>query len=113
MVGPLKIIVDLSGTLINYCDQYKLPSELKKIATTIQVSSKLVLFHSNDLLDQRIIQNGSFTPNYTHGSMSGAIEEIMTIVRFNSGRKDINIKCDTNVIRKMYSNLLFDKRRFQ
>ena len=77
MVGPLKIIVELAEMLASFFNQNKLPSELKKIVQTILISSKLVLFHSNDLLDQRIIQSGAFVPSYSHGSVADAIDEII------------------------------------
>ena len=40
----------------------------------------MVLMHANDLLDWRIIENGSFAANMTSGSISGAITEMVDLV---------------------------------
>ncbi len=64
MVGPLKIIVELCEMVRELYIDKNSPPQVVKTIKTILISTKLVLFHSNDLLDQRIIQNGSFVPSY-------------------------------------------------
>ena len=60
MIGPLKTSVDICKRLIG-----KLPNkEEKRMIQTVLISSQLVLFHANDLLDKRIIENGGFVPDY-------------------------------------------------
>ena len=39
-------------------------SQLKEMAQIVSVSSKLVLFHANDMLDHRLIQVGNFAPAF-------------------------------------------------
>ena len=58
MLGPLRANLEVSERLIRNLEQ----SKLREMAKTIHISSKLVMFHANDLLDQRIIQNGVFNP---------------------------------------------------
>ena len=52
-----------------------------------------MLFHANDLLDQRIIESGGFVPSYTEGSISQSIFEIVEMVRWTLERRDIQIEC--------------------
>ena len=85
MLGPLKTCVEISDHL-----QKKLPNQHeKRMVQTMLVASQLVLFHANDLLDQRIIQNGSFTPDYQEGDICMAIMEIVNMVRWTLERKQI------------------------
>ena len=53
---------------------------MKKLVHLLFVASKMVLMHANDLLDWRIIENGSFTPNMTSGSIIGAITEMVDLI---------------------------------
>ena len=54
----------------------------------------MVMLHANDLLDQRIIENGSFVPHYAEDSVSKTILEIVSIVRETLGKKKLKIVCD-------------------
>ena len=65
ILTPLKVIVQIAERLKTLQDF----TQLKEMAQIVSVSSKLVLFHANDLLDHRIIQNGSFAPAYSHTSI--------------------------------------------
>ena len=65
MMGPLKANVNLCERLLG---SVKNPKQ-RKMIKTIFVSSQLVLLHASDLLDQRIIENGSFVPSYSLGSV--------------------------------------------
>ena len=40
----------------------------------------MVMLHANDLLDQRIIENGNFVPNITSGSIIEAINEMIELI---------------------------------
>ena len=62
MLTPLKVTIQIAERLKTLEDF----TQLKEMAQIVSVSSKLVLFHANDLLDHRIIQNGSFAPAYSH-----------------------------------------------
>ena len=81
----------------------------KKMAQTINISCNMMLLHAQDLLDQRIIENGSFLPHYTQSSAVQAIKEIVDMVTLtlNQDRLFIEYKyTNTNVIK-------FDIRRLQ
>ena len=47
------------------------------MAQTISVSSKLILLHANDLLDQKIIENNAFEPFYEQGSVLDSVNQII------------------------------------
>ena len=51
---------------------------------TILFSSQLLLMHSHDFLDQRIIDHGSFVPYYDTGSIDEAITEIVKVMNFSA-----------------------------
>ena len=58
MLSPLKSNVILSKRLLT---QTKFANEnVRDMVKTLCVSSELLLHHSNDLLDYRIIKNGGF-----------------------------------------------------
>lgn len=58
MLSPLKSNVILSKRLLT---QAKFANEnVRDMVKTLSVSSELLLHHSNDLLDYRIIKNGGF-----------------------------------------------------
>ena len=48
----------------------------------ILTCSKLALFHANDLLDYKIIQNGSFTSTYTSESIIDTIKESVQLMEY-------------------------------
>ena len=113
MLGPLKTNVEIAEQLSALCSKYNL-KKLKEMTQIIFISSKGLLLHANDLLDQRIIQNGRFAPAYTHGSVTHAIHEIVRLVEFTLVRKKITIKCDaSSYISHIYPLLQFDRRRLQ
>ena len=43
----------------------------------LNVSSKLLLSHAQDLLDQQIIENNRFVPKFVEGSVPMAVLEII------------------------------------
>lgn len=58
MVCPLKTNLEMAERLLKRLNE----PDLMEMVLTILASSHLVLLHTNDLLDQRIIQNGTFQP---------------------------------------------------
>ena len=68
MLSPLKSNVILTKRLLN--DTMFENKKVKDMIKILSVSSELLLHHSNDLLDYRIIKNGSFMPQYTTASLA-------------------------------------------
>ena len=66
MVAPLKSNVEFAQRLLTNTQD----PQVKEIAKLILFTSKLVLFFVNDLLDQRFMQVGHFTPSYVSGYIS-------------------------------------------
>ena len=58
MLSPLKSNVILSKQLLRETTFEK--EKVRDMIKTLSVSSELLLHHSNDLLDYRIIKNGGF-----------------------------------------------------
>ena len=86
MLAPLKANVDISQRLVRALAKF--PHE-KKMAETVLISSQMVMLHANDLLDQRIIENGSFVPLYTAGSVSQAMLEMVQLIRLTLHRRKL------------------------
>lgn len=74
MLAPLKANVDIAERLIKNLRKFKIQ---KKMAETILISSQMVMLHANDMLDQRIIENGSFVPFYSIESVKAAITQMI------------------------------------
>ena len=69
----------------------------------------MLLLHTQDLLDQQIIENGCFTPAYALGCIKDAIKDIINLVKATA-TKSLDIKlADTNDDRIVS----FDKQRLQ
>ena len=86
--------------------------ELTRMAKTIHFTSKLLLLHANDLLDLRIIENDGFAPVFMKDDICEAIFEIVSMVRWTIGTKNLKIKCQVKQLR-LQPNISFDKRRLQ
>ena len=72
----------------------------------------MVELHANDLLDQRIIENGKFTRNITSGSLINAIKEMIDLMNTTLNFRNLKIelqKHDMNIPKFAK----FDKRRLQ
>ena len=52
----------------------------------------MVELHANDLLDQRIIQNGKFTRNITSGSLINAIKEMIDLMNTTLNFRNLKIE---------------------
>ena len=83
----------------------KMKKEHHESAQFIQAQSKLVRFHAYDLLDQGVIQSGVFKPNYSNGSVSEAIQEVIRIVNLTKARQGVDIQCH---ITKQFGAISFD-----
>ena len=77
IIGPLKANIDVAENLRRHQESLK----CKEMAKMVVISSKLILFHANDLLDQKFLQNGLFTPVFTQDSPSEAIREIVEMMK--------------------------------
>ena len=105
MIAPLNAQKEISKSLFDSCTTYK----SKKMAQLINVSSHLLMLHTQDLLDQRIIENGAFKPCYTQGSVKHVILDIVNLVNLTLNKKlRINYTSKKNV-----RKLMFDQRRLQ
>ena len=79
---------------------------------TILVASNLQLHHSRDLIDYRIIEQGTFQPNFELGSLADAVCEIVDLAKLTTLNTNADVLCDIEAFRTA-DNLEFDKRRFQ
>ena len=77
MIGPLRAQRSISKTLQRLCTSLR----SKKLAKLIEISSKMLLLHTQDLLDQRIIENGGFMPAYSVECIHKTIIEIISLVK--------------------------------
>ena len=55
---------------------------LKQAAKSIFVTTQMLMLHANDLLDLRIIEQGSFLPTYVETDAKEKIMEVINVVRF-------------------------------
>ena len=89
MLAPLKCNVDLCKILIKKLQNQKQELQMVKV---VLISSQMVMLHANDMLDQRIIEEGCFVPNYTVGSVPHAINEIIELISTTIETKEIIIE---------------------
>ena len=68
----------------------------------------MLLLHTQDLLDYRIIESGSFIPNMSLEPIHKVISEIVNMMNFTLSTQDLKIKY---VSKKSNMKLFFDKRR--
>ena len=108
VLGPLKVNAECSLRILRLTDD----PHLTKIAKTIHFSSKLLILHSNDLIDQQIMNNDGFRPVFAHDDICKSVLEITDMVRWSLGKKNIRIVCNLKGIQE-HTNLAFDKRRLQ
>lgn len=76
MLGPLKSNVEFAEYLIKHL---KDPT-LQKKSELILISSKLVLFHADDLLDLQFLETGNFSASYAQNNTKSTINEIVNLV---------------------------------
>ena len=58
----------------------------------LHVNSKLVQLHANDLIDYRIIQNGTFVPEIQPHNVRDVIAEIIQIINWTLQKKELKIE---------------------
>ena len=71
------------------------------------------MFHANDLLDMRNLQDGRFTTSYSNWSPSEAIQEIIDLVGMTLEEKNLKIQFDGSLLNLKFPVLELDKRRLQ
>lgn len=74
----------------------------REMAHVIFISSKMILFHANDLLDQRFIQDGHFVPAYASGSVTAAVLEVVHVVQMMQMDREIDIQCDVTYMEQNF-----------
>ena len=72
----------------------------------------MVMMHANDLLDYRIIENGSFKPNMTFGNIFGSVNEMIELMNSTLTYKNLNIVLEDSA-ENVPKFAKFDKRRLQ
>ena len=103
MLAPLKANLEIAMRLLKSLKR----EDRKQMARTIIISSQILMLHANDLLDIRIIENGSFEPNYASDSVNEAIKEITAVVQMTLMQRNLTIDCN-----KMKNPIMkFDRRR--
>ena len=109
MLVPLRSNVEFAEYLIKHLTQ----SSMKRKAQLILISSKLLMFHANDLLDMRFLQNGKFTPSYSESSPAQAISEIVELIGMTLEEQTLTIRFDDCFLKNRFPTLGFDRRRLQ
>ena len=108
MIVPLNVNVDMA-TRLKKCLK-KFPHELK-LVDNILISSNIVLLHAHDLLDQRLIEEGTFIAMYIEADIVMAIDEIVQVISMTLKERHLKIVFDANYHKKQLPKLKFDKRR--
>ena len=106
MIAPLRTNVQICQKLLI---QLKSSSETQLVGLML-VASQMILMHANDLLDWRIIENGSFVANITINPICCALKEMIDLM--NSTLVNRNLTIVEKFSRKILSLAKFDKRRF-
>ena len=70
----------------------------------------MVMMHANDLLDQRIIDNGSFVPNLTSGSIVDTLNEVIELMNTTLTERNLKITLEGG-LNSLPRVAKFDKRR--
>ena len=97
MIVPLNVNLDMALRLKNCLRKF--PHELK-LAETILISSNIVLLHAHDLLDQRLIEKGTFVANYQDGDIVEALQEIIQIISMTLKERHLKIIFDAKYHKK-------------
>ena len=77
MLTPLSTNVMISDRLMRLVET----EQQKQMVKLISTCSNLALFHANDLLDYKIIQNGNFTSSYTSESITDTIVQTIELTQ--------------------------------
>jgi predicted transcriptional regulator len=111
MTTPLGVNEDISKRLLTYIEENKYPENMREMAQTILISSKQVRLHAYNFLDQKLISSERFQANYSLGSVTEAIHEIVEIIQLTLVRKDVVVATDMTFIDDFYPSFLYDRRR--
>ena len=79
MIGPLKSNLALSMRLIRNLKRFK---KMQEVAKTIFITTQMLMLHAKDLLDLRIIEQGSFVPSYSNADIYETIMEVVKVISF-------------------------------
>ena len=88
MIGPLKSNLALSMRLIRNLTQNKM---MKEAAKSIFITTQMLMLHANDLLDLRIIEQGSFVPTYVEAEIHQTVMEVIKVVKFTKAESNPSI----------------------
>ena len=86
MIGPLKSNLALSMRLIR---NLKKNVVMKEAAKSIYITTQMLMLHANDLLDLRIIEQGSFVPTYVESDITEMIMQVIKVVKFTQNDKEL------------------------
>ena len=109
MLAPLKANVQICERVLR---SVKDQPHLKEMVQTLFVSSQMLMLHANDMLDQRIIENGSFVAHPTIGSPIDTIWDIINLISQTTKEKGLKIVCRTDTLNNLPAKLRFDQRRY-
>ena len=87
MITPLSTNVMITERLMNSVET----KQQKQMVKLISTCSYLALFHANDLLDYKIIQNGSFTSIYTSESITDTILQTIELTEYTLQNEELQI----------------------
>ena len=109
MLTPLSTNVMIADRLKNSAES----EQQKKMIMLIQTCSNLALFHANDLLDYRIIQNGSFSSTLTSESIAETIQQTIQLIQYTLQHGNLKVEQqNSNQVVTDYK-FFMDKRRIQ
>ena len=74
----------------------------------IITASRLVMCHSNDLLDYNVIEHGTLVENLEVGSLEQAVLEVLDIAQLDASQRN-TLEVDLTKIKNKSAK--FDKRR--
>ena len=99
MMTPLNCISTFADCL---GAQLKEP-EHKKIAMTINRTSKLLKLNLRDLLDRNLLERGLLTPNLEAKCLKELLEEVLEMVNYQADSRNIKICFDyTGAVERKY-----------
>ena len=110
MLAPLKANIQICERVLRLV---KDQPHLKELVQTLFISSQMLMLHANDMLDQRIIENGSFVAHPTIGSPIDTIWDIINLISQTTKEKGLKIVCRTDALNNLPAKLRFDQRRYQ
>ena len=109
MLTPLGTNVMIADRLLNTVES----NQQKRMVQLILTCSNLALFHANDLLDHKIIQNGSFSSIYTSESITKTIQQSIQLVNYQLQAGNIQIEHQQSKQSQSNYKFMLDKRRLQ